>query len=79
MKQLHFYRPQDVTVSVCVYVQDLEVSSLLSEPSGVDTRDWIEPCDAALGGGVEALGLSAHLEEHFLFLQFPGKLFLQSL
>lgn len=47
--------------------------------TGVDAGDWVELGDAALGRGVKALGLAAHLEEDFLFLQLPGKLFLQSL
>lgn len=38
------------------------------ETGGVDAGDRIELGDAALGGGVKALRLSAHLEEHFLFL-----------
>lgn len=51
----------------------------LLKPGGVDAGDRVELRDAALGRRVKALGLSAHLEEHFLFLQLPGKLFLQSL
>lgn len=51
----------------------------LLKTSGVDAGDWVELGDAALAGGVKALRLSAHLEEHFLLLQLPGKLFLQGL
>lgn len=47
--------------------------------TGVDAGDRVELRDAALGRGVKALGLAAHLEEDFLFLQLSGKLFLQSL
>lgn len=49
------------------------------ETSGVDAGDGVELGDAALGGRVKALGLAAHLKEHFLFLQLPGKLLLQRL
>lgn len=49
------------------------------ETGGVDAGDGVEFGDAALGGGVKALRLSAHLEEHFLFLQLPGELLLQGL
>lgn len=55
------------------------VRRFLLETGGVDGGDRVELGDAALGGGVKALRLSAHLEEHFLFLQLPGKLFLQGL
>lgn len=55
------------------------VCGFLLETGGVDAGDRVELGDAALGGGVKALRLSAHLEEHFLFLQLPGKLFLQGL
>lgn len=48
----------------------------LSEAGGVNAGDWVELGDATLGGGIEALRLSGHLEEHFLFLQLPGKLVL---
>lgn len=59
---------------VCAYVR-----RFLLETCGVDAGDWVELGDAALGRRVKALRLSAHLEEHFLFLQLPGKLFLQGL
>lgn len=49
------------------------------KPGGVDAGDRVELRDAALSRRVKALGLSAHLEEHFLFLLLPCKLFLQSL
>lgn len=44
------------------------------EPRGLDAGDGVELGDAALRGRVKALGLAAHLEEDFLFLQFPGEL-----
>lgn len=53
--------------------------SFLLKAGGVDAGDGIELGDAALGGRVKALRLAAHLEEHLLFLQLPGKLLLQSL
>lgn len=52
---------------------------LVLEAAGLDAGDRVELGDAALGGGVKALRLSAHLEEHFLLLQLPGKLLLQGL
>lgn len=55
------------------------VCRFLLEPCGVDTGNGVELGDAALGGRVKALRLSAHLKEHFLFLHLPGKLFLQGL
>lgn len=45
----------------------------------LNTGDWVELGDATLGGGIEALRLSGHLEEHFLLLQLPGKLVLEGL
>lgn len=62
---------------VCMCVHSGPCVSLLK--TGVDAGDWVELGDAALGWGVKALGLAAHLEEDFLFLQLPGKLFLQGL
>ena len=61
-------------VYMCTYIRRLRL-----ETSGVDAGNRVELGDAALGGGVKALRLSAHLEEHFLFLQLPGKLLLQGL
>lgn len=49
------------------------------EAGGLDAGDRIELGDAGLGGGIKALRLAAHLEEHFLFLQLPGELLLQRL
>lgn len=46
---------------------------------GVHTGNGVEFRHSALGGGIEAFGLSAHLKEDFLFLQFTCELFLQSL
>ncbi len=43
------------------------------------TGNGVEFRDSALAGGIEAFGLSAHLKEDFLFLQFTCELFLQSL
>lgn len=51
----------------------------LSEAGGVNAGDWVELGDATLRGGIKALRISSHLEEHFLFLQLPGKLVLQGL
>lgn len=45
----------------------------------MDTGNRVEFRDSALGGGIEAFGLSAHFKEDFLFLQFTCELFLQSL
>lgn len=64
---------------VCVCVCSARVCGLLLETGGVDAGDRVEFGDAALVGGIKALRLSAHLEEHFLLLQLPGKLFLQGL
>lgn len=68
---------------VCVYAHHVHVCARVPrfhlETRGVDGGDGVELGDAALGGGVKALGLPAHLEEHFLFLQLPGKLLLQGL
>lgn len=49
------------------------------ETGRVDGGDRVELGDAALAGRVKALGLAAHLEEHFLFLQLPGELVFQRL
>lgn len=62
-----------VRLSVCVQ------TSCPLEAGGLDAGDRIELGDAGLGGGIKALRLAAHLEEHFLFLQLPGKLLLQRL
>lgn len=51
----------------------------LLEAGGVNAGDWVELGDATLRGGIKALRISSHLEEHFLFLQLPGKLILQGL
>ena len=62
-----------VCVCVCICV------CVVLEARGVDAGDRVELGDAALAGGVEALGLAAHLEEHLLLLQLSGELLLQSL
>ena len=41
--------------------------------------DGVELGHSALGGGVKAFRLAAHLEEHLLLLQLPGELLLQRL
>lgn len=51
----------------------------LSEAAGVNAGDRVELGDATLRGGIKALRISSHFEEHFLFLQLPGKLVLQGL
>lgn len=68
-----------MSMSVCVHCAFVCRLSFLLETSGVDAGDWVELGDAALAGGVKALGLAGHLEEHFLFLQLPGKVVLQGL
>lgn len=55
----YVYKPVHVCVCVCERVL---------KPGGVDSGDRVELGDAALGGWVKALGLSAHLKEDFLFL-----------
>jgi len=45
----------------------------------VDGGDGVELGDAAVAVRVKAFRLAAHLKEHFLFLQLPGKLLLQGL
>lgn len=51
----------------------------LLEAGGVNAGDWVELGDATLRGGIKALRISSHLEEHFLLLQLPGELVLQGL
>lgn len=65
--------------ALCVSVCICTVRRPLLEACGVDAGDRVELGDAALGGGIKALRLSGHLEEHFLLLQLPGELVLQGL
>lgn len=45
----------------------------------MQARNRIEFGNPALCWGVKAFRLPGHFKEHFLFLQFPGKLFFQCL
>lgn len=64
---------------VCVCVCVCTSCPCRLETGGVDGGDGVELGDAAVAVRVKAFRLAAHLKEHFLFLQLPGKLLLQGL